>query len=224
MQLKLTFLLAAAAMFAQQAEITDVLDLAKAARERTASVRSGGSGGLVGVEGMIRPKLPLSLNLLSISSASARYGDSFTYEVLLKNEGTMNITIPWHSEWIEPTKQNLVVSGIVSLLFRDGFGHEHFMGAMGFHGASDAPSSIKILKPEEAVIIRASGLFAISNSNEFDSIIASLPRMIDFKAGLIFVHEGGRLDSSFTPDLIRYPLPLESGNSVAVRLQPPRNQ
>jgi hypothetical protein len=103
-----------------------------------------------------------TLTLISLDKNTYSLGEEITFEVKIENSGTDTIEIPWTPDLatLEPSDQTQYFSyrsaSFVTILTVPDSGHYLFVSGFSY-GSTDAPGTIRDLRPGQSFIVRARG-------------------------------------------------------------------
>jgi len=198
---------------AQQQE-DNFLDLTKVKPSNKGKLFGTGSGGGVGTNDTRFESLPLRITLLSLDNRSYQLGERAIYEVRLENISGTTLVIPWSpdldkvkpDERVYPTGY---MDAFLRLVIKDEVSGDESITGQGLYGSQLVPSSLKTLRPREAVTIRASGHLGFGNTDVTKRVLIKLPHTFEVRAG--FSLRDRPFNSRYQPAL--------SANSLTVELK-----
>jgi hypothetical protein len=200
-----TFLLTAG-----QVQEDSFLDLTKV-RPRPEKKIGGGDINVSGGNDTRSPTLPIRITLLGLSERSYEMGDEMLYDVVITNVGQHDVVIPWspYQDEIKPDENYPpgYLVGCFGLVIKDRILGEQVIYGPVLYGSDRVPSSLKKLRPNQTVRIRASSHWLLTSDDAAHGILARLPQKYPVRAEL-----------SLTDRTVNPPQPVISLNSVTITL------
>ena len=170
-----------------QRQVGDLLDLTKDIPPQKERVVSSGSGGGPFVPGSPRKEIPVGITLLRLDKTTYQLGGRIVYEVRLENVSNHDLTLPWSLDLdkVKPDEKKDppgYLTSSVSLVFNDPIYGIEFVGLASLYGSQLVPDSLKVLRPNERVRIRAARTFFFGDARISDRVIRELPIRLDLSA------------------------------------------
>lgn len=191
----------------------DFLDLTKVRPPSEKKVSRTIGGGVSGSNDTRSPKLPLQITLISLNKHSYEMGEEMIYNVVIRNVGRDVVVIPWSPDrdQIKPEEMTYpprYVDAILSLVITDEVLGEQMIYGPSLYGSEHVPSSLKKLRPGQAVRIRAPSRWVLMSDDAAHGILSRLPQTFVVRARFSV------MDRTVNP-----PEPVVSTNSVTVELK-----
>ena len=160
------------------------------------------------------PRLPLKITLLSLDKGSYQMGDEVIYDVVIRNVGQDIVVIPWSPDrdQVKPEEKTYppgYVDATLSLVITDKVLGEQMIYGPSLYGSEYVPSSLKKLRPGQAVRIRAPSHWALMSDDASQGILSRLPQTFAVRARFSLMKH------TFSPS----PEPVVSTNSGTVELK-----
>lgn len=160
------------------------------------------------------PRLPLEITLLRLDKHSYQMGDEVIYDVVIRNVGQDIVVTPWSPDrdQVKPEEKTYppgYMDATLSLVIRDEvLGEQRIYGA-SVYGSQLVPSSLKKLRPGQAVRIRAPSHWLLTSDDAARGILSKLPQTFAVRARYSVM---GHTSSP-------WPEPVVSTNSIKVELK-----
>ena len=170
-----------------QRQVGDLLDLTKDIPPQKERVSGGSGGGPILIGSTIKKEVPLRITLLHFDKLAYRLGEQIVYEVRLENVSNHDLTLPWSLDLdkVKPDEKKDppgYLTSSLSLVFNDPIYGIEFVGLASLYGSQLVPDSLKVLRPNERVRIRAARTFFFGDARISDRVIRELPIRLDLSA------------------------------------------
>jgi hypothetical protein len=197
-----------------QGQTDSFLDLTKVKPPTSGKLFGGGDIVISATNDTRIPKLPLEFTLLKLDKRSYQMGDEVVYDVVIRNVGRNVVVIPWSPDRdrVKPEEKTYpagYMDATLSLIITDKVLGEQSIYGASMYGSQHVRSSLKKLRPGQAVRIRAPSHWALTSDSASQGILSRLPQTFTVRARFSVMKH----TSSPSPE------PVTSNNSVTVVLK-----
>lgn len=197
-----------------QAQSDSFLDLTKVKPPTSGKLFGGGDIVISASNDTPFQRLPLEITLLRLDKRSYQMGDEVIYDVVIRNVGQDIVVIPWSPDRDQVKPEEMTyppgyVDATLSLSITDEVLGEQLIYGASVYGSEQVRSSLKKLRPGQAVRIRAPSHWALMSDDASQGILSRLPQTFAVRARFSLMKH------TFSPS----PEPVVSTNSVTVELK-----